>query len=85
MTNQQKDTRSAEQRARDEHVAAEPHLPLPELLPETVESPVEVHLARLQRRVSIAGIVENSVVRPVDPSVRLPEQSRVIIVMSDVT
>jgi hypothetical protein len=29
---------------------------------------------------AIAGIVENGLVRPIDPAVKLPEHSRVIIV-----
>ncbi len=36
-----------------------------------------------QRPMAVAGIVENGVVRPVDPTVKLPEHSRVIIVASE--
>lgn len=75
------DERSAERRARDEQIAGEPHLPPPELPPGAVPGPVETHLARLRRQpLAIAGIVENGLVRPLDPAVKLPEHSRVIIV-----
>jgi hypothetical protein len=30
--------------------------------------------------VAVAGVVENGLVRPLDPAVKLPERSRVIIV-----
>jgi hypothetical protein len=44
-------------------------------------TPVESQLARLRRQpVAITGIVENGLVRPVDPAIKLPENSRVIIV-----
>jgi len=45
--------------------------------------PVEAHLARLRRPVAVAGVVENGLVRPLDPSVKLPERSRVIIVATE--
>jgi len=32
---------------------------------------------------AVAGVVENGLVRPLDPSVTLPERSRVIIVASE--
>jgi hypothetical protein len=35
--------------------------------------------------VAMAGIVENGLVRPLDPGVKLPEHSRVIIVTSERT
>jgi hypothetical protein len=45
---------------------------------------MEAHLGRHRRRpVAVAGVVENGVVRPVDPAVKLPEHSRVIIVASE--
>ena len=75
------DQRIAERRARDEQIAAEAPLTPPKLSPDAVPAPVEAHLARLRRHpVAIAGIVENGVVRPLDPAVKLPEHSRVIIV-----
>ncbi len=56
----------------------------PELPPEATPSPVESHLARFRRRpVAVAGIVENGLVRPLDPAVKLAEHSRVIIVAAE--
>ncbi len=82
MTIPTADQRSAERRARDEQIAAEPHLPLPELPTNAVPATMETHLARLRRQpLAIAGIVENGLVRPLDPAVKLPEHSRVIIVV----
>jgi hypothetical protein len=46
---------------------------------------MEARLAHRRRPVAVGGIVENGVVRPVDPSVKLPEHSRVIIVASEST
>jgi hypothetical protein len=78
------DQRSVSRQARDEQIAAEPPLPPPQLPADSVPSPVEAHLARLRRRpIAVAGVVENGVVRPLDPTVNLPEHSRVIIVASD--
>ena len=75
------DQRSRDRCAKDEEIAAEPHLPPAELPAEAVASPVEAHLGRLRRQpLAIAGIVENGLVRPLDPAVKLPEHSRVIIV-----
>jgi hypothetical protein len=75
------DNRSAERRARDEQIAAEPQLALPDLPADATPRPVESHLSR--RPLAVAGIVENGVVRPLDPTVKLREHSRVIIVASD--
>lgn len=75
------DKRSAERRAHDEQIAAEPPLPALEIPPGAATASVENHLARLLRRpVAVAGIVHNGVVRPIDPAIKLPEDSRVIIV-----
>jgi hypothetical protein len=83
MTTPAADRRSPKQRARDERVAAEPQLALPELQPDAASSPVEEHLGRLHPRpMAVAGIVENGLVRPLDPTVKLPEHARVIIVAS---
>ena len=41
--------------------------------------PMETHLRKASRPVAVAGVVENGLVRPLDPSVRLPERARVII------
>ncbi len=78
------DSRSPERKARDEQIAAEPPLPHPQLSSAAVPLPVEAHLARLRRRpVAVAGVVENGLVRPLDPAVKLQEHSRVIIVASE--
>lgn len=80
----QVDRRSPDRRARDELIAAEPQLPPPELPPGAAASPLEAHSARPRGRpLAVAGIVENGLVRPIDPTVKLPERSRVIIVASD--
>jgi hypothetical protein len=45
---------------------------------------VEAHLGRLRRRpLAVAGVVENGLVRPLDPAVKLAEHSRVIIVAAE--
>jgi hypothetical protein len=85
MTVPAADQRSPGRRARDEQIAAEPQLPPLELPPDTSPSPVEVHLARCRRPLAVAGVVENGLVRPLDPTVKLPEHSRVIIVASEGT
>lgn len=81
MTKPNVDQRSTERRARDEQIAGEMQLPPPALPPSALPAPVEAHLSRLRRQpLAITGIVENGVVRPLDPAVILPEHSRVIIV-----
>jgi hypothetical protein len=78
------DSRSPERRARDEQIAAEPPLAPPVLAPDVQPAPVEAFLSSRHRRpVAMAGIVENGLVRPLDPAVKLPEHSRVIIVASE--
>lgn len=78
------DQRSANRKAFDEQIAAEAHLPPLDLPSDAVVAPMEAHLAKLKRKpVAVAGIVENGLVRPLDPSVKLPEHSRVIIVASE--
>ena len=84
MTTPAPDQRSPGRRARDEQIAAEPQLAPPELPPGVVPSPVEAHLGRLRRRpLAVAGVVENGLVRPLDPAVKLAEHSRVIIVAAE--
>lgn len=83
MTTLTPDNRSAERLARDEQLAAEPPLPPLDLPPGTTPLPMEAHLPRPRRPVAVAGVVENGLVRPLDPSVKLPERSRVIIVAAD--
>jgi hypothetical protein len=86
MTIPEVDQRSPGRRARDEQIASQPPLAPLELAPEAVASPMESHLGQQHRRpLAVAGIVENGLVRPLDPAVRLPEKSRVIIVASDET
>ena len=83
MTIPETDQRSGLRRAINERIAAEPNLPPLELPPNAASSPVETHLACHRRRaVAVAGVVENGLVRPVDPEVKLAEHSRVIIVAS---
>jgi len=79
------DDRSPSRRARDEQLAAEPEMSIPHVPPDAVPVAVEAHLARLRPRpVAVSGVVENGVVRPLDPSVKLREHARVIIVASEV-
>jgi hypothetical protein len=79
------DPRSPRRKAQDEQIAAEPPLGPLQLPPDAAPLPVEAHLARYGKRpLAVAGVVENGLVRPLDPSVKLPEHSRVIIVASDV-
>jgi len=80
MTTPAPDRRSAQRQAEDERIAAEPHLAPLTLPPDAAPLQVESHLARQRRPVAVAGILENGLVRPLDPTVRLPERSRVIIV-----
>jgi len=75
------DTRSATRRALDEKIAAEPPFPPPQLPPNAAPAPVEDHLRRRKRRpLALPGVVENGVIRLIDPGVTLPERSRVIVV-----
>ncbi len=79
------DQRSQERRARDERIAAEPSLAPLDLPADAAAVSVEAHLARQRRPLAVAGVVENGLVRPLDPAVKLPEHSRVIIVATDAT
>ena len=75
------DDRSDAQRERDERIAAEPPLPQPDVAPGVAPLPLEAILrGRSGHPFAIAGIVENGLVKPLDPTVRLPEHARVIIV-----
>ena len=86
MTTPEIDERSAERRARDEQTAAEAQLPPLELPPDAPATPVETHLDPKRRHpVAVVGVVENGLVRPLDPDVKLAERSRVIIVASEGT
>lgn len=83
MTAATTDDRTPTRLALDEALAAEPPLPPPDLPAGTAPVPVEALLKRGRRPVAVAGIVENGVVRPLDPAVRLPERSRVVIVAAE--
>jgi hypothetical protein len=84
MTSPGVDERSPGRKAQDEQIAAEPQMAPLDLPPEAPSSPVEAHLRPHHRRpVAVAGVVENGLVRPLDPAVTLPEHSRVIIVTAE--
>ncbi len=73
------DNRSPQRKSQDEKIAAEPLLSEPHLPPDAKPQPVETHLTR-HRPLAVQGIVENGLIRPLDPAVKLAEHSRVIIV-----
>ena len=80
----QVDERSPSRRARDEQIAAEPQLPIPALPHDTAPLPMEAHLTHQRRRpLAVEGVVENGLVRPLDPAVKLHEHARVIIVAAE--
>ncbi|MGC8643106.1 MAG: hypothetical protein ACP5XB_24875 [Isosphaeraceae bacterium] len=79
------DHRTSARQALDEKIAAEPPLPAPELSAAARPASMEAHLGRLRKPLAVAGVVEHGVVRPLDPTVTLPEHSRVIIVATDAT
>jgi len=86
MTTPKVDQRSPGRRSRDEQIAAEPQMAAPDLPADAAPSSVEAHLARLRPRpLAVAGVVKNGLVRPLDPTVKLPEHARVIIVASEGT
>lgn len=84
MTIPEVDQRSPGRRAQDEQIAAEPRMPPIELPPGVSASPLGTHLGRQWRHpIAVVGVVENGLVRPLDPAVKLPEHSKVIIVASE--
>jgi len=84
MTTPEVDQRSPERLARDEQIAAEAKMPPMQLPADTAAVPVENHLGLpVCHPVAIVGIVENGLVRPMDPAVKLPEHAQVIIVSSE--
>jgi hypothetical protein len=84
MTVAQPDSRDAQRKLLDEQIAAESQLPPPDLAADAQPVAVEERLRQLPRRpVAVVGIVENGLIRPLDPQVHLPERSRVIIVASE--
>jgi hypothetical protein len=84
MTGPQVDQRTPERRAQDEEIASDTKMPPLALPPDCTPSSMEAHLGRrLRRLLAVAGVVENGLVRPLDPGVKLAEHSRVIIVASE--
>ena len=80
------DQRSPERRAHDEQITQEPQLAPLELPADATPSSMESHLGRLRGRpLAVRGVVENGLVRPLDPTVKLPEHAHVIIVASEVS
>lgn len=78
------DRRSERRRLLDEQIAAEPQLPPPDLAPGSTPRPLEAYLAHRQcRPVAAMGIVENGLIRPLDPQFKLAERTRVIILSSE--
>jgi len=86
MSTSSQDERSVKRRKLDEQIAAEPRLAPAKLPPGAAASPVENFLARTSRRpLAVEGVVENGLVRPIDPTIILPESARVIIVATQPT
>ena len=85
MSSPEIDERNAERRARDQQNVAEPQLAPLDLPADAVSSPAEGRLPQHRRPLAVVGVVENGLVRPIDPAVALPEHSRVIIVASEGT
>lgn len=77
------DTRSPQRRQLDEQIAADAPLAPPDLPLGATPTPVESHLKARRRPVAVAGVVENGLIRPLDPSVKFPDRSRVIIVATE--
>ncbi len=75
------DKRSPQRRDQDDRIAAETPLAIPDLPNNAVPSSLESHLTQRHPQ-AVFGIVENGLVRPIDPAVALPEHARVIIVAS---
>ena len=79
----QTDTRSPQKKKKDEEIAAEPQLAPLNVPADAVAEPVEAHLSRSRHPIALLGVVENGLVRPLDPSVKLQEHARVIIVATE--
>lgn len=85
MSHAEPEHRSSARQARDEAIAAEPKLAPPKFPPDAAPEPLEAHHSRQRPHpIAVAGVVENGVVRPLDPAVKLPEHARVIIVAAEV-
>jgi len=61
---------------------SDPLLPHPAIPPGEQPRPLEEHLGH-RHPVAVVGVVENGVGRLLDPRVRLPEPSRVIVVAAE--
>jgi hypothetical protein len=85
MRTPEPDQRSPARCALDEQIAGEPKLRPLELPPGAMATTIEERQVRHRRPVAVAGLVENGLVRPLDPSVKLREHSRVIIVAAEET
>jgi hypothetical protein len=85
MTDPTPDDRSAERKALDEQIASEPSKSRPEIPPGAKPMPFEALMASRRRLIAVAGMVEDGVLRPLDPDVHLPEHARVIIVATQLT
>jgi hypothetical protein len=77
------DDRSPERKALDEQIAAEPPIAWADIPPGAKPQSIEALMASRRRPIAVAGIVENGLVRPLDPAVHLPEHSRMIIVAAE--
>jgi hypothetical protein len=82
MPTTEPDLRNEHRRALDDQLASESHLPHPHVPAGKQPRPLEDFLYH-SRPVALVGVVENGLVRLLDPRVRLPEQSRVIVVASE--
>ncbi len=81
MITSKQDQRTEERKRADEAIASEPPLAPLDLPANAQPRPVEEHLRkRSLRPQAFLGIVQNGVIRPVDPDVRLRDHSSVIIV-----
>lgn len=81
MDLEEPDPHTPEEQALDEQLASEaPRAPI-SLPPGARPSPMEAHLHRKPKRpMAHMGVVEDGVVRLLEPGVRLPEGAKVIIV-----
>ncbi len=84
MPNIEHHTRTEALRALDEQIAAEAHLPIQQFPVGTVFRPVEELFRELRRPVAAMGVVENGVIRLLDPDVKFPERASVIVVAAGV-
>lgn len=62
MTTPAADRRDPERQAKDEQRAAAPLLAAPDVLPDAMPAPVEIHLTHLRRPLAVTSIVENGLI-----------------------